>query len=93
MVDLADQVVLGNRVRIGLIQLAAVDHSNADMRFADIDIPYLLVEKLFGERFLQIVLKLGHRDIGPATHGAGRLGIGRVHLRLRWRKGSKPDDE
>ena len=59
VIDLADLVVLGDRVRRRLVQFAAMDHADADARLADIDVADLLVQQLFGERLLRVGLQLG----------------------------------
>jgi hypothetical protein len=87
VIDLADPVVLGYRVRRRLFQPAAMHPANADTGLADVDIADLLVEQLFIPRLLGIGVDLGSRDIGPRTHRAGRLRIGGVNFWLLVRVG------
>jgi hypothetical protein len=56
-----------------------VDHADADMRLADIDIPHLLVEQLFRKRLLGVALEFAQGNVGPGAHDAGRLGVGGIH--------------
>jgi hypothetical protein len=79
MVDFADLVMFGDRIRSRFLQPAAMDHADADMRLADIDIPHLLVEQLLRKRFFRVALKLACGHVGPRAHDAGRLGIGGIH--------------
>jgi hypothetical protein len=62
----------------GFFEPAAMDHADADPRLADIDVAHLLVDQPFRDRLLRIALKLGRRNMGARTHGAGRLRIGRI---------------
>ena len=78
MVDFADLVMFGDRIRIGLVQFAAMDHADADMRLADDDIADLLVEQLFRQRLFRIAFEFGCRNIGAGAHDAGRLRVGRI---------------
>src|ERR1700722_1144066 len=55
-----------------------MDHADADPRLADVDVAHLLVDQLLGDGFLGIALKLAGRNIGPRTHDAGRLRVGRI---------------
>src|SRR5262249_20587596 len=70
MVDLADFIVFGNRVRGRRVQLPAVDNADADVRFADVDVPNLLVDQLLRDRFLGVSLELGDLDISARAHVA-----------------------
>ena len=45
MVDLADQIVFGDRVRAGLVQLAAIDNADANVGPAEFNISHLLIGK------------------------------------------------
>src|SRR5439155_10394140 len=76
VVDLTDQVVFGNRVRRGLVQLSAIDHADADVSFPELNIPYLLIDQLLGDGFFRVALKLRERNVCPRTHIAGRLRVG-----------------
>src|ERR1700735_1814430 len=55
-----------------------MDHADADPRFPDIDVAHLLIDQLLSDGLLRVALKLGRRNIGPRTHDAGRLRIGRI---------------
>ena len=83
VVDLAYQVVFGNRVGGGFVQLSPIDHADADMSLSDLDIPHLLIGQFLRDGFLCVRLELGQRNVRPGTHVAGRLGIGRIHFSLR----------
>ena len=52
VIDLADLIVLGDRVRRRLVQLAAIHHADADVGLADFDVSHLLIDQLFGDRLL-----------------------------------------
>ena len=60
MIDLADMVVLGDRIRRRFFQPAAMDHADADMGLADVDVAHLLVQQLSASAFF-LVFKFGGR--------------------------------
>jgi len=82
VVDLADLIMLGNRIRSRLVELATIYNADADMRFPDVDIAHLLVDQFFRNRFLAISLYLGKRNIRSRTHVARGLRIGGIHFVL-----------
>jgi hypothetical protein len=59
-----------------------MDHADADVRFADLDVPHLLIDQAFGDGLLRVSLKLAQRDVVPRTHGACRLRISWIDFRL-----------
>lgn len=70
-----------------------MNHSDADIGLADIDIPHLLIEQLLGECLLRIGLEFADRDVGAGAHRAGRLRIGRVDPGLRLGLRLDPDQQ
>ena len=44
VVDLADLIVFGDRVRRRLVQLAAIHHADADVSLAELDVAHLLID-------------------------------------------------
>ena len=46
--------MLSDRVRRRCVKLAAIDDTDANMRFADIDVARLLVRTLFGQRLFEV---------------------------------------
>src|SRR5678815_4871842 len=48
VVHLAHLVVLGDRILVWLVELAAIDHADADVRLAAGDVPDLPVDQLLG---------------------------------------------
>ena len=83
VVNLADQVMLGDGAGRGLVQLSAVDHTDTDMSLSDPDISYLLVNQFFCNCLLCVRLQFRHRYVGSRAHVAGRLRVGRIDLALR----------
>src|SRR5262249_53973907 len=63
VVNLADLVMFGDRVRSGLVQLSTVDHANADVSLSQFDVSHLLIDQLFGDGFLGVALQLRERDV------------------------------
>src|SRR5262245_4722779 len=43
VIDLAYLIMLGNRVRIRLVELATMDHPDSDVRLSNLDIAHLLI--------------------------------------------------
>ena len=74
--------MFGDRVRAGLVQLAAVDHTDADVSLSDLDVSHLLIEQPLGQGFLRIGFKLRERDECPRTHVAGWLRVGGINFPL-----------
>src|SRR5471030_1829508 len=83
VIDLADLVMFGDRVRVWLVQLPAVDHADADVSLADLDIPHLLIDQPLLHGFLGIGLEFGERDDCARTHVAAWLRVGGIDLFLR----------
>jgi hypothetical protein len=79
--------VLGHGLRRGGVELAAVNHSDSDVSFSDLDVPDLLIGELFCDGFLRIGRELTRRDVVPGAHVAGGLRICRVDLALRRKPG------
>ena len=59
MIDLADLIVFGNRVRGRRIQLSAVNHTDTDVGLSNVDISHLLIHKVFGHSFLRVCIQFG----------------------------------
>src|SRR5215208_3172055 len=57
-------------------------HADADVRLADLDIAYLLIQELFFEGLLCVRLQFGERDVIAGAHVARRLRIGWIDLGL-----------
>ena len=85
MIDLTDQIVLGDRVRRRCVKLAAMHDANANVRLADVDVAHLLVGPLLGNRLLDVGLQFVERNVCPRAHLARGL---RVSL-LRAERGNQ----
>ena len=80
MVDLAHVVMLCDRAGGRLVELVAMDHADADVGLADVDVAHLLVEELLGDRLLRVSIEFRCRDVGARAHEAGGLRVGGIHL-------------
>src|SRR6266576_849960 len=55
--------------------------------------PHLLVDQFLGKCLPRIAFKFCHWNISPRTHGAGRLGIGRIDPNRILRPGRRAERE
>src|SRR5262245_4201108 len=70
VIDLADEIVLGDRGVARLIELAAVDDADVDVRLADIDRANLLVDDAVGNRALDVLLQFVVGNVAGRAHVA-----------------------
>src|SRR5688572_18933614 len=78
MVNLADEIMFSNGVRVRTIQLAAIYNSDSDMRFSNVDVPYLLIGQRLRDSFLRIGFDFCGGNQCPRAHVASRLRIGGI---------------